>query len=107
MLCKGHRDHEAVGGCQWKYSGLRLQKPQRRLYRPRLLAGVPEGPCGIPELQKFQVVLPGYQMKAMSIEPPYKLIFAEPTPSDKIISIIKEDDHYDGCNSLSGFLSKR
>ena len=71
------------------------------------LAGVPEGPCGIPELQKFQVVLPGYQMKAMSIEPPYKLIFAEPTPSDKIISIIKEDDHYDGCNSLSGFLSKR
>ena len=70
------------------------------------LAGVPEGPCGIPELQKFQAVLPGYQIKAMSIDPPYMLIFAGPTPSDKIIRIIKEDDHYDGCNSFSGFLSK-
>lgn len=33
------------------------------------LAGVPEGPCGIPELQKYQVVLPGYQIKAISIDP--------------------------------------
>jgi len=27
------------------------------------LAGVHEGPCGISELQKFQAVLPGYQIK--------------------------------------------
>ena len=48
------------------------------------LAGVPGGPCGISELP----------------------IFVGPTPSDKIIRIIKEDNHYDGCNSFSGFLSK-
>ena len=70
------------------------------------LAGVPEGTCGISELQKFQAVLPGYQIKVISIDPPHMLIFVGPTPSDKIIRIIKEDDHYDGCNSFSGFLSK-
>ena len=70
------------------------------------LAGVHEGSCGISELQKFQEVLPDYQIKVMSIDPPHMLIFVGPTPSDKIIRIIKEDDHYDGCNSFSGFLSK-
>ena len=39
------------------------------------LAGVPEGPCGISELQKFQEVLPDYQIKVMSIDPPHVLIF--------------------------------
>ena len=57
------------------------------------LAGVPEGPCGITELQNFHAVLPGYQIKVMSIDPPQMLIFVGPTPSDKIIRIIKEDDH--------------
>jgi len=42
----------------------------------------------------------------MSIDLPHMLIFVGPTPSDKIIRIIKEDDHYDGCNPFSGFLSK-
>ena len=36
----------------------------------------------------------------------HMLIFVGPTPSDEIIHIIKEDKHYDGCNSFSGFLSK-
>ena len=51
------------------------------------LAGVPEGTCGISELQKLQAVLPGYQIKVMSIDPPHMLIFVGPTPSDKIIRI--------------------
>ena len=70
------------------------------------LAGVPEGPCGIPELQQFQTALPGCQIKVMSIDPPHMIIYAGPTPSDKIIRLIKEGEHYDGCNSYSGFLSK-
>ena len=73
--------------------------------RPPTCVVTPEGPCGISELQKFQAVLPGYQIKVMSIDPPHMLIFVGPTPSDKIIRIIK-DDHYDGSNSFSGFLSK-
>ena len=52
------------------------------------LAGVPEGPCGISELQKFQEVLPDYQIKVISIDPPHMLIFVGHT-LDKIIRIIK------------------
>ena len=33
------------------------------------------------------------------------IIYEGPTPLDKIIRLIKEDGHYDGCNSF-GFLSK-
>ena len=69
------------------------------------LAGIPKVPCGISELQKLQAVVPGYQIKVMFFDSPHMLIFRGPTPSDKIIHIIKEDDHYNGCNS-SGFLSK-
>ena len=66
------------------------------------LAGVPEGPCGISELQKFQAVLPGYQIKVMSIDPAHMLIFVGTTPSDKIIRIIKEDDNYEGVTRSRG-----
>ena len=39
------------------------------------LAGVPEGPCGIPELEKFQAVLPHDHIKVISLTPPYQVIF--------------------------------
>ena len=90
------------------YNNLKQGRPvQERLAKElHRLAGVPEGPCGISELQKFQAVLPGYQIKVMSIDPLRMLIFVGATPSDKIIRTIKEDHHYDGCNSFWGFLSK-
>jgi len=53
------------------------------------LANVPEGPCGLPELQQFQAALPGYQLKVLSIDPPHMIIYAGPVPSDKIIRLIK------------------
>ena len=34
------------------------------------------------------------------------VIYAGATPSDKIIRLIKEGEHYDGCNSFKGFLNK-
>ena len=34
------------------------------------LAGVPEGPCGIPELKTFQEALPLCQLKVLSVTPP-------------------------------------
>ena len=79
------------------------ERSARELHRS---AGVPEGPCGLPELGQFQAALPGYQLKVMSIDPPHMIIYAGPVPSDKIIRLIKEDDHYDGCNSFGGFLDK-
>ena len=69
------------------------------------LAGVPEGPCGIEEIKKFQQVLPEYQIKVISITPPHMVIFEGPE-SDKIIRIIKDGDHYDGCSSFKGFINK-
>lgn len=56
--------------------------------------------------KKSQQALPGYQIRVIFIDPPHMLIFVGPTPSDNVIRIIKEDDHYDGCNSFSGFLPK-
>jgi len=90
------------------YHNLKQGRPvQERLAKElHRLAHVPEGPCGIPELQQFQAALPGYQLKVLSIDPPHMLIYAGPEPSDKIIRLIKEDSHYDGCNSFSGFLNK-
>ena len=79
---------------------------ERRAKELHQLANVPEGPCGIRELQQFQAALPDYQLKVISIDPPHMLIYVGPTPSDKIIRLIKEDEHYDGCNSFKGFLSK-
>ena len=70
------------------------------------LTGVPEGPCGLSELTQFKTALPGYQIKVLSIDPPHMLIYAGPTSSDKIIRLIKDDDHYDGRNSFKGFLSQ-
>ena len=70
------------------------------------LAGVKLGLCGIPELKKFQAALPDYHIKVISIDPPHMITFVGPTPSDKIIQIIKDGDHYDGCNSSKGFLNK-
>ena len=43
---------------------------ERKAQELHRLAGVPEGPCGIPELQKFQTTLPGYQIKSHVHRPP-------------------------------------
>ena len=81
---------------------------ERKAKELHQLAGVPEGPCAIPELTRFQAALPNHQIKVMSIDPPHMIIFAgnPATPNGKIIRLIKEDGHYDGCNYFAGFLSK-
>ena len=67
----------------------------------------PERPFGRAELEKFQAVLPQHQIKVISCTPPYQVIFVGTPPqrTTKIIRIIKEDDHYNGCNSFNGFMS--
>ena len=75
---------------------------ERKAKELHQLAGIPEGPCGIPELQQFQSALTGYQIKVVSIDPPHMIIYAGPVASGKIIHLIKED----GCNSFNGFLDK-
>lgn len=49
---------------------------QRAAQALHLQAGVPEGPCGPVELQKFQDVLSDYQIKVLSIDKPHMITFA-------------------------------
>lgn len=56
-------------------------------------AGVPEGPCGLEEVAKFQAVLPGYQIKVMTVDPPYSILFKGPQPSERFIMLVKSDRH--------------
>lgn len=90
------------------YHNLKRGRPVQEIKAKELhqLSGVPEGPCSIPELEQFQTALPGYQIKVMSINPLHMIIYAGPTPSDKIIRLIKEGELYDGCDSFSRFISK-
>ena len=67
--------------------------------------GVPEGPCGLAELNQFQKVLPEYQIKVLSVDKPHCIFFCGP-PAPHVIKLIKVDEHYHGCTSFGGFLSK-
>ena len=71
-----------------------------------LLAGVPEGPCGIEELKQFQRVLTEYQIKVLSYDRPHCLIFKGPEDREKKLLLIKVDDHYHGCTSFPGFFNR-
>ena len=88
-----------------RYKNLRQGNPAqgreaRELHR---VSGVPEGPCGLPEIDTFQKHLPDYQIAVLSLDHNYQIIFKGP-PRDKHIILIKVGHHYHGCNSLSGFL---
>ena len=97
-------DREAYHDYENMKRGLPIQK--RRAQDLHRLAGVPEGPCGIEELSKFQAVLPDYQIKVVTVDPPYGIIFKGPVACDKMILLVKTDGHYDGCKSFAGFLSR-
>ena len=77
-------------------------KEARKLHRD---SGVPEGPCGIQELQQFQQHLSDYRLVVLSVDHMYQLI-VKGSPADKQIVLIKVGEHYHGCNSLPGFLGK-
>ena len=83
------------------YHNLRQGKPIQERWA-RLLhqeAGVPEGPCGFEELQKFQDFLgpQGYQL--IVVEPSKCLVvFKDPTYNEAphVIGLVKYNGHYDG-----------
>ena len=90
-----------------EYDSLRRGRPiqerhARDLHRQ---AGVPEGPCGLPELETFQRYLVHHQIVVLSVDHQYQIIF-KGSPQPKQIVLIKVRDHYHGCNSLPGFLGK-
>ena len=69
-------------------------------------AGVPEGPCGIPELQQFQEALGSeYQLCVKTKLQPFLPIFNGPL-ADKKILLLKGNEHYDGCTSFAAFMDR-
>ena len=71
------------------------------------LANVPEGACGLTEIQQFQTHLKEYQIVVVSVEHGYQIIFKGPTkPHEKRLILIKHGEHYHGCNSLKGFFGR-
>ena len=90
-----------------EYDSLRRGRPiqERQARDLHRQAGVPEGPCGLPELEAFQRHLVHHQIVVLSVDHQYQIIFKGP-PQPKQIVLIKVRDHYHGCNSLPGFLGK-
>lgn len=61
------------------------------------LAEVPEGPCGVEELQQFQQALGSqYHLLVMCRSKPFFLIFKRPVAPHQI-HLLKSDQHYDGA----------
>ena len=89
------------------YRNLKLGRPiQKRLAQElHRLAGVPEGPCGIEELTRFQHYLVDYRLIVLSVDHNYQIIFKGPA-NDKEIILIKAQNHYHGCNSLKAFMGR-
>ena len=101
-----HRKDDYMTVNRW--NNLRLGTPAqgREARELHALAGVPEGPCGLEELAKFQVALgTQYRLLVMSFSHPFMLIFKGP-PAPFDICILKADDHYNGCNSFKGFMNR-
>jgi len=83
----------------------RQGKMAKELHRE---AGVPEGPCGLEELAKFQTHLsslsPNYQLRVMC-RSSLCLIFEGP-PAPHQIKLLKSNSHYDGCTSFQGVVNR-
>ena len=68
------------------------------------MARVPQGPCGLQELQMFQTYLSDYQIVVVCAEMGYQIIFKGPhKPKEKQLILVKTGEHYHACTSLSGF----
>ena len=68
-------------------------------------ARVPEAPCGLGELELFQIVLYDYQIVVVSVEYGYQIIFKGPERKKQLV-LIKVGKHYHTCSNLAAFMAK-
>jgi len=68
-------------------------------------AGIdPDGACGADELKKIQAVLPQNQLVCIYAARNHEAVAFSPYDANKkVIVIVHIDDHYHGCNSLTGY----
>ena len=106
MRAHCHRNEGVDGLRNWE-NLKRGQPVQTRLARElHQQADVPEGPCGIEELHKFQSFLgPRYQLLVMCRSRPFFLLFKGP-PADLQIRLLKLEHHYDGRTSFPAFVNR-
>ena len=64
---------------------------------------MPEGPCGLDEVERFQAVLPDYQVNVVTTNPNDLFLFRGP-PREKKLHLFYHDNHFDVLTSLPGFL---
>ena len=106
MKAHCHREEGVDGFREWENlkRGLPVQEQQaKQLHRQ---AEVPEGPCGVPELQRFQHALGSeYQLLVMLRLKPFDLIFKGPDAPHQI-RLLKSNDHFDGLTSFPAFLNR-
>ena len=75
VMAKAKYDKEP----QYKHIARHQRPLQARLaHQLHESAGVPLGPCGIPEIKKFEAALPGYQLNVVSKEYLNALIYSGP-----------------------------
>ena len=81
------------------------EKRARELHR---VANVPLGPCGIPEVKKFQEYLTAYEINIVSADHNNSIIYPpKPTTSEaKPIYLYLHHNHYDVITSMPAFLGR-
>ena len=94
---------------EWKTLSQGLPRQTIRARELHQAAGVCEGPCGLRELDLFQRYLstldPPYQLKVISRQHPFFLIFRGPDAPHTLV-LLKSEQHYEGCTSLTGFTNR-
>ena len=68
-------------------------------------ASVPLGKCGIPEIKRFQEVMPEYQIYVLS-KGHFNAIIYEGPEADKKMYLYLHDDHYDVITKMPAFLGR-
>ena len=109
VTMRAHCHRNDPGVMPWnEWKNLRDGRPRQKTRAQELhrAAGVPEGPCGLAELDKFQQYLtPHYQLKVISRQKPFFIIFRGPE-APNIIRLLKSGDHFKGCTSFKGFTNR-
>ena len=93
-----------------QYVNLRRGRPiQERLAKQRHQdAGVPEGPCGYEELEKFQTFLgpQGYKLIMVDYVSCACIFQGNVDQYSKVIYLLKHENHYNGLRSVITFLNR-
>ena len=90
-----------------EWNSIRQWRKQQRLLAQQLhqKAGIPEGFCGLPEVDKFQKVIGNYQIIVLSAKH-FNAIVYKGLRRVKQIYLYHYENHFDIITSISSFLGK-